>query len=57
VYWFATVFVAAGRGREMAQEYQSEIRESQIRELATKVREQRYGAYLKTIKLNKVRAF
>ncbi len=41
----------------MAERYQSEIRESQIRELMGKVREQDYGTYLRTIKLNTVRAF
>src|ERR1700730_12556711 len=41
----------------MAQGYQSEIRESQIRDLAAKVRDQAYGTYLRTIKLNAVRAF
>jgi ABC-type multidrug transport system ATPase subunit len=41
----------------MATEYQSEIRESQIRELAGKVKEQDYGTYLRTIRLNTVRAF
>ena len=41
----------------MAERYQSEIRESQIRELAGKVRDQDYGTYLRTIKLNAVRAF
>lgn len=41
----------------MAQAYQSEIRESQIRDLTTKVRGQSYGTYLRTIRLNKVRAF
>jgi putative AbiEii toxin of type IV toxin-antitoxin system len=41
----------------MADRYQSEIRESQIRELTGKVREQDYGTYLRTIRLNAVRAF
>ena len=41
----------------MSDRYQSEIRDSQIRDLATKVREQNFGSYLKTIRLNKVRAF
>jgi hypothetical protein len=41
----------------MAERYQSEIRESQIRELTSKVREQDYGTYLRTIRLNTVRAF
>jgi predicted ATPase len=49
-------FSAATEG-EMADRYQSEIRESQIRELAGKVRDQDYGTYLRTIKLNAVRAF
>jgi predicted ATPase len=37
--------------------FQSEIRESQIRELTGKVRDQAYGTYLRTIRLNAVRAF
>jgi hypothetical protein len=38
-------------------EFQSEIRESTIRRLLLKVREQNFGAYLRKIRLNKVRAF
>jgi predicted ATPase len=41
----------------MAARYQSEIRESQIRDLLLKVKEQDYGTYLRTVRLNKVRAF
>jgi ABC-type branched-subunit amino acid transport system ATPase component len=37
--------------------YQSEIRDSQIRDLSNKVKGQNYGSYLKTIRLVKVRAF
>ncbi len=41
----------------MAGKYRSEIRDSVIRDLMLKVRRQDYGAYLKKIRLNKVRAF
>jgi AAA15 family ATPase/GTPase len=41
----------------MPTRYQSEIRESTIRELLDKVKKQNVGAYLRRIKLNKVRAF
>ena len=37
--------------------YQSEIRDSQIRELVQKVKGNNYGSYLRRIKLLKVRAF
>jgi predicted ATPase len=37
--------------------YQSEIRDSTVRDLIQKVKQQNYGIYLKRIKLNKVRAF
>jgi len=41
----------------MAGKYRSEIRDSVIRDLLVKVRRQDYGAYLRKIRLNKVRAF
>ena len=41
----------------MATGYQSEIRDSTIRELLDKIKKQNVGAYLKRISLNKVRAF
>jgi len=41
----------------MAHEFRSEIRDSIIRRLLLKVREQSYGAYLRKIRLTKVRAF
>lgn len=41
----------------MVKALQSEIRESQIRDLSAKVKSQDYGAYLRTIRLNKARAF
>lgn len=41
----------------MAKAFQSEIRDSTIRDLLQKVRQQKYGAYLRKVRLNKVRAF
>ena len=41
----------------MPRVYQSEIRDSVIRRLLLKVREENYGKYLRRIRLNKVRAF
>ncbi len=41
----------------MPKQYQSEIRDSTIRQLVQKVRDQQYGFYLRKIRLNKVRAF
>lgn len=41
----------------MPKPYQSEIRDSTIRRLVLKVKEQDYGQYLRKIRLNKVRAF
>jgi ABC-type Mn2+/Zn2+ transport system ATPase subunit len=41
----------------MAQTYQSEIRDSQIRDLLTRVRRADYGIYLRKIRLNRARAF
>ena len=41
----------------MAGKYQSEIRHSAIRDLLTKVKESRYGTYLRRVRLNRVRAF
>jgi hypothetical protein len=41
----------------MAREVRSEIRDSTIRKLLEKVKKQDYGAYLRRIRLNKVRAF
>lgn len=41
----------------MAALYQSEIRQSAIRDLAEKVKKLNYGAYLRKIRLNRVRAF
>lgn len=41
----------------MAKPFQSEIRESTIRDLLQKVRQQKYGAYLRKVRLNRVRAF
>lgn len=49
---------AAGIGSALvARSYQSEIRDSAIRRLVLKVKEQDYGQYLRKIRLNKVRAF
>jgi hypothetical protein len=44
-------------GAELAQEYRSEIREGTIRNLIEKVKKQSFGAYLRKIRLNRVRAF
>ena len=41
----------------MPQSYQSEIRDSAVRDLLNKVKRQDYGLYLRAIKLTKVRAF
>jgi AAA15 family ATPase/GTPase len=41
----------------MANAFPSEIRESQIRDLTSKVKSHDYGMYLRAIRLNKVRAF
>ena len=41
----------------MASRYRSEIRDSEIRDLATKVKRQDFGSYLKRIRLMKARAF
>ena len=41
----------------MFQRYQSEIRDSVIRDLLDKVRQQNFGQYLRQVRLNKVRAF
>ncbi|MBB4797981.1 putative ATPase [Brevundimonas bullata] len=41
----------------MAAQYQSEIRESVVRDLLDKIKKQSVGSYLRRIKLNKVRAF
>jgi predicted ATP-dependent endonuclease of OLD family len=41
----------------MSNRYQSEIRDSTVRDLLTKVKQQNFGLYLRRIKLNKVRAF
>jgi len=37
--------------------YQSEIRDSEIRDLVQKVKSNKYGSYLRRVKLIKVRAF
>ena len=42
---------------ELAKAYQSEIRDGVFRKLLQKVKEQDYGAYLRRIRLNRVRAF
>jgi predicted ATPase len=42
---------------EMSRLYQSEIRDNTIRDLLIKVKQLKYGLYLKRIKLTKVRAF
>lgn len=44
-------------GKIVAKPFQSEIRESTIRDLLQKVRQQKYGAYLRKVRLNRVRAF
>jgi len=41
----------------MAQQYRSEIRESTIRDLLAKVKEAKFGSYLRKMKLTKIRAF
>lgn len=41
----------------MVSQYKSEIRDSDIRDLLQKVKEQKYGIYLHSVLLNKVRAF
>lgn len=41
----------------MTQEFQSEIRHGTIRDLLQKVKQQKYGSYLKKVRLNRVRAF
>jgi hypothetical protein len=41
----------------MAQRHRSEIRGNQIRDLIQKVKDQKYGSYLRRIRLTKVRAF
>lgn len=41
----------------MAKPFQSEIRESTIRDLILKVKQQKYGNYLRKVRLNRVRAF
>jgi AAA15 family ATPase/GTPase len=41
----------------MGKPFQSEIRESTIRELLQKVKQQKYGNYLRKVRLNRVRAF
>ena len=42
---------------DLARAYQSEIRDGVFRKLLQKVKEQDYGAYLRRIRLNRVRAF
>jgi hypothetical protein len=41
----------------MAQRYQSEIRESTVRDLLTKVKGANFGSYLRRMKLTKIRVF
>lgn len=41
----------------MAQRYQSEIRESTVRDLLSKVKASNFGSYLRRMKLTKIRAF
>lgn len=41
----------------MLQTYQSEIRDSTVRDLMARVKRQDYGIYLRKIKLNNARAF
>ena len=41
----------------MSMKYRSEIRDNEIRDLLQKVKAQKYGKYLRTIRLTRVRAF
>jgi predicted ATPase len=41
----------------MSAKYRSEIRDNEIRDLLQKVKAQKYGTYLRKIRLTKVRAF